>query len=110
MIAMKAPRFVNAYVPRKNTTELVPSRSCGSAAATAARPMRKFPAWAMELYPSIRLMFPCARASTLPRLMERAASTANTFAQSLEMKPSPSATRKTRMTTANPAALLPTER
>ncbi len=58
----------------------------------------------------MRLMFPCTRAVMLPRLMETAASTANTFAQSLEMKPSPSATRKTRMTTAKPAALLPTER
>ena len=49
MIAMNAPRFVNAYVPRKNTTELVPSSNCGSFAATAASPIRNVPACAMLL-------------------------------------------------------------
>src|SRR3989304_1732932 len=55
-------------------------------------------------------MFDCASAVMLPRLMEMAAMTANIIDQSLEMGPSPRATRNTRMTTANPAALLATER
>src|SRR3990172_11581502 len=55
-------------------------------------------------------MFPCTSAATLPTVIESAAIAANMFAQSLAMSPSPNATTNIRMTTANPAALLATDR
>ena len=51
-----------------------------------------------------------ASAATLPNVIEIAAIAANMFDQSLEIRPCPRATTNTRMTTANPAALLATDR
>ncbi len=91
-------------------TPLAPRLNPPSAAEIAASPTTRYPAWAMELYPSIRLMLVWVIATRLPTVIEMAAMAANMFAQSPLIERSPKASKKMRITTAKPAALLPTDR
>src|SRR4051794_29938279 len=85
----------------------------------AASPISRYPAWAMELYASIRLRLVWVIAARLPTVMVSAAITPITWGQGTSESTvamsgdSPlveSAPKKIRTASAKPAALGPTER
>src|SRR3954464_12209621 len=85
----------------------------------AASPIKRYPAWAMELYASIRLRLVWFIAARLPTVMVSAAITPMTWGQgtsdrtvamSGDVPLWESAPKKIRTASAKPAALGPTER
>src|SRR5439155_19674298 len=91
---------------------------CTPAVLAAARPINRYPAWAMELYASIRFRLFCTMAVRFPSVMLLAAMIPMIAGQGRSVigaYPPPGiwrskAAKKKRMATAKPAAFGPTER
>src|SRR5690242_12681518 len=74
----------------------------------ATTPIRRYPAWAMDEYASIRLILDCVNAAIFPAVIVTIDSASNSMRQSVFRDGSPS--RKIRRSIANDAAFDPTER